>query len=65
MPPKKQIDYTLYLVTGRELLPPGREYFEHLEEVKLALGSSYDKRLNIRPGSARRRHPRSDPREEH
>lgn len=26
------IDYSLYLVTGRELLPPGKDYFESLEE---------------------------------
>ncbi|KAF9071660.1 thiamine biosynthetic bifunctional enzyme Thi4 [Rhodocollybia butyracea] len=26
------IDYSLYLVTGRELLPPGKEYFESLEQ---------------------------------
>ena len=31
--PSSHIDYSLYLVTGRELLPPGREYFQHLEEV--------------------------------
>ncbi|KAL4260942.1 Thiamine biosynthetic bifunctional enzyme Thi4 [Pleurotus pulmonarius] len=28
----KQIDYSLYLVTGRELLPPGKDYYESLEE---------------------------------
>ncbi|KAF8308389.1 Hydroxyethylthiazole kinase [Clavulina sp. PMI_390] len=33
MPSKKVVDYTLYLVTGRELLPPGRDYYEHLEEA--------------------------------
>lgn len=27
------LDLSLYLVTGRELLPSGRDYYEHLEEV--------------------------------
>ncbi|KAG1863015.1 thiamine phosphate synthase [Suillus tomentosus] len=27
------IDFSLYLVTGRELLPPGKEYLESLEEA--------------------------------
>ena len=26
------IDYSLYLVTGRHLLPPGTDYYESLEE---------------------------------
>ncbi|KAG6902098.1 hypothetical protein C0995_004278 [Termitomyces sp. Mi166 len=26
------IDYSVYLVTGRELLPPGKDYYESLEE---------------------------------
>ncbi|GLB45085.1 putative thiamine monophosphate synthase [Lyophyllum shimeji] len=26
------IDYSIYLVTGRELLPPGKDYLQHLEE---------------------------------
>ncbi|KNZ76685.1 putative thiamine biosynthetic bifunctional enzyme [Termitomyces sp. J132] len=26
------IDYSIYLVTGRELLPPGKDYYESLEE---------------------------------
>ena len=29
---KSQVDYSLYLVTGRELLPPGKDYLESLEE---------------------------------
>ncbi|PWN35118.1 hydroxyethylthiazole kinase [Meira miltonrushii] len=29
---KLVIDYSLYLVTGRELLPPGKDYYESLEE---------------------------------
>ncbi|KAG9016372.1 hypothetical protein FRB90_003081 [Tulasnella sp. 427] len=29
---KPAIDYTLYLVTGRELVPPGKDYYESLEE---------------------------------
>ncbi|ORY33449.1 putative thiamine biosynthetic bifunctional enzyme [Naematelia encephala] len=29
---KPDIDYSLYLVTGRELLPPGKDYYESLEE---------------------------------
>ncbi|KAK4686500.1 thiamine-phosphate diphosphorylase / hydroxyethylthiazole kinase, partial [Tremellales sp. Uapishka_1] len=29
---KREIDYSLYLVTGRELLPPGKDYYESLEE---------------------------------
>ncbi|PPQ78127.1 hypothetical protein CVT25_015652 [Psilocybe cyanescens] len=28
----KNIDYTLYLVTGRNLLPPNKDFFESLEE---------------------------------
>ncbi|KAG0703249.1 Hydroxyethylthiazole kinase family-domain-containing protein [Suillus ampliporus] len=28
-----RIDFSLYLVTGRELLPPGKEYLESLEEA--------------------------------
>ncbi|KAJ3780735.1 thiamine biosynthetic bifunctional enzyme Thi4 [Lentinula aff. detonsa] len=27
------IDYSLYLVTGRELLPPGQDYFDSLEQA--------------------------------
>lgn len=27
----RAIDYSLYLVTGRELLPPGVDYYESLE----------------------------------
>ncbi|KIK67487.1 hypothetical protein GYMLUDRAFT_156732 [Collybiopsis luxurians FD-317 M1] len=27
-----EVDYSLYLVTGRELLPPGKDYFESLEQ---------------------------------
>ncbi|CAE6376035.1 unnamed protein product [Rhizoctonia solani] len=27
-----KIDYSLYLVTGREFLPPGKDYYESLEE---------------------------------
>ncbi|KAF9010698.1 thiamine biosynthetic bifunctional enzyme Thi4 [Cyathus striatus] len=27
------VDYSLYLVTGRDLLPPGKDYFESLEEL--------------------------------
>ncbi|EAL19255.1 hypothetical protein CNBH3540 [Cryptococcus deneoformans B-3501A] len=30
--PKPTLDYSLYLVTGRELLPPGKDYYESLEE---------------------------------
>ncbi|ODN94721.1 hydroxyethylthiazole kinase [Cryptococcus wingfieldii CBS 7118] len=30
--PKATLDYSLYLVTGRELLPPGKDYYESLEE---------------------------------
>ncbi|KAE8539469.1 hydroxyethylthiazole kinase [Cryptococcus gattii VGV] len=30
--PKPTLDYSLYLVTGRELLPPGKNYYESLEE---------------------------------
>lgn len=29
---KSDIDYSLYLVTGRELLPAGKDYYESLEE---------------------------------
>lgn len=29
---KSQVDYSLYLVTGRELLPPGKDYLESLDE---------------------------------
>ncbi|MCO5588289.1 hypothetical protein L7F22_042244 [Adiantum nelumboides] len=29
---KEDIDYSLYLVTGRELLPPGKDYYDSLEE---------------------------------
>ncbi|KAG8947051.1 hypothetical protein FRC04_011231 [Tulasnella sp. 424] len=29
---KPAVDYTLYLVTGRELVPPGKDYYESLEE---------------------------------
>ncbi|GFZ48720.1 hypothetical protein JCM24511_06469 [Saitozyma sp. JCM 24511] len=29
---KTKIDYSLYLVTGREFLPPGKDYYESLEE---------------------------------
>lgn len=29
---KDAIDYSLYLVTGRELLPPGKDYYDSLEE---------------------------------
>ncbi|KAI0330153.1 Hydroxyethylthiazole kinase [Cubamyces sp. BRFM 1775] len=29
---KPVVDYSLYLVTGRELLPPGKDYLESLEE---------------------------------
>ena len=29
---RKDIDYSLYLVTGRELLPPGKDYYESLDE---------------------------------
>ncbi|KAI0081889.1 Hydroxyethylthiazole kinase [Panus rudis PR-1116 ss-1] len=29
---KRDIDYSVYLVTGRELLPPGKDYLESLEE---------------------------------
>ncbi|KAI0743772.1 Hydroxyethylthiazole kinase [Daedaleopsis nitida] len=29
---KPTVDYSLYLVTGRELLPQGKDYFESLEE---------------------------------
>ncbi|KAH9484936.1 putative thiamine biosynthetic bifunctional enzyme [Psilocybe cubensis] len=28
----KNIDYTLYLVTGRDLLPPGKDFYQTLEE---------------------------------
>jgi hypothetical protein len=31
MPGKDDVDYSLYLVTGRELLPPGVDYYESLE----------------------------------
>jgi thiamine-phosphate diphosphorylase/hydroxyethylthiazole kinase len=27
------VDYSLYLVTGRELLPPGVDYYEHLDQT--------------------------------
>ncbi|KAG8682836.1 hypothetical protein FRC08_014696, partial [Ceratobasidium sp. 394] len=27
-----KIDYSLYLVTGREFLPPGKDYYESIEE---------------------------------
>ncbi|KAI0342020.1 Hydroxyethylthiazole kinase [Trametopsis cervina] len=30
---KRPIDYSLYLVTGRDLLPPGKDYLETLEEA--------------------------------
>ncbi|WWC91700.1 hydroxyethylthiazole kinase [Kwoniella dendrophila CBS 6074] len=30
--PRIQLDYSIYLVTGRELLPPGKDYYESLEE---------------------------------
>ncbi|KAI0742200.1 Hydroxyethylthiazole kinase [Irpex lacteus] len=30
---KKTIDYSLYLVTARDLLPPGKDYLESLEEA--------------------------------
>lgn len=29
---KAAIDYSVYLVTGRELLPAGKDYYESLEE---------------------------------
>lgn len=29
---KPTIDYSVYLVTGRELLPEGKDYYESLEE---------------------------------
>ncbi|OSX66223.1 hypothetical protein POSPLADRAFT_1132039 [Postia placenta MAD-698-R-SB12] len=29
---KREIDYSVYLVTGRDLLPPGKDYLESLEE---------------------------------
>lgn len=29
---KKIVDYSVYLVTGRELLPPGKDYYESLEQ---------------------------------
>lgn len=32
MAQKREIDYGLYLVTGRELLPKGVEYYHSLEE---------------------------------
>ena len=28
---RTDVDYSLYLVTGRELLPPGVDYYESLE----------------------------------
>jgi hypothetical protein len=31
--PKPEIDYSLYLVTGRHLLPPDTDYYESLEEA--------------------------------
>ncbi|KAF8658338.1 hypothetical protein AX16_002104 [Volvariella volvacea WC 439] len=31
----KLVDYSLYFVTGRELLPPGKDYYESLEESLL------------------------------
>ncbi|CAO1630140.1 unnamed protein product [Parajaminaea phylloscopi] len=34
--PRDSIDYSLYLVTGRELLPPGADYYEHLEQTLAA-----------------------------
>lgn len=37
MPPP-QVDYSLYLVTGRELLPPGVDYYDSLEKT-LATGA--------------------------
>ncbi|GJE94913.1 Hydroxyethylthiazole kinase [Phanerochaete sordida] len=30
---KPAVDYSLYLVTGRDLLPPGKDYLESLEEA--------------------------------
>ncbi|EKM54330.1 uncharacterized protein PHACADRAFT_123292 [Phanerochaete carnosa HHB-10118-sp] len=30
---KKEFDYSLYLVTGRDLLPPAKDYLESLEEA--------------------------------
>lgn len=30
------IDYSVYLVTGRELLPPGQDYYEHLHKTLAA-----------------------------
>ncbi len=29
---KPTVDYSVYLVTGRELLPAGKDYYESLEE---------------------------------
>lgn len=28
----RRIDYSVYLVTGRDLLPPGKDYYESLDE---------------------------------
>lgn len=33
---KDKMDYSLYLVTGRELLPPGADYYQHLEQTLAA-----------------------------
>lgn len=33
VPRRAPIDYSLYLVTGRELLPPGADYYKHLEQT--------------------------------
>ncbi|WWC64578.1 hydroxyethylthiazole kinase [Kwoniella dejecticola CBS 10117] len=30
--PRRQLDYSVYLVTGREFLPAGKDYYESLEE---------------------------------
>ena len=30
---KAKIDYSVYLVTGREFLPPGKDYYELLKEA--------------------------------
>jgi thiamine-phosphate diphosphorylase/hydroxyethylthiazole kinase len=32
MTSKRKVDYSVYLVTGRELLPPGKDYYESLRE---------------------------------
>jgi thiamine-phosphate diphosphorylase/hydroxyethylthiazole kinase len=52
MPEKVEVDYTLYLVTERSLLPEGYEFFDHLESCLkggVTLVQLREKSLDTRP----------------